>query len=75
MKIHAKTQRQRSRGQKEKGTFNHTSSLRFSLRFATPRQDAVAGERHEKRESNFILVHKTLCTCSHSQAPAWECSN
>jgi len=25
---------------------NHTSSLRFSLRYATPRQDAVAGEIH-----------------------------
>jgi len=32
---------------------NHTSSLRFSLRYATPRQDAVAGEIHEIDKITF----------------------
>lgn len=49
MKIHAETQRQERRDAKEKGTFNHPTTLRFSLHYVTPRQDAVAGEKHERK--------------------------
>jgi len=55
MKIHAKTQRQEHRDAKGKGTYNHTSSLCFSLRYATPRQDADAGEKHEKYEKIILF--------------------
>ncbi|MBC8382656.1 MAG: hypothetical protein H8E22_02375 [Candidatus Cloacimonetes bacterium] len=68
MKIHAETLRQERRDANEKVTSNHPTTLRFSLRFAsvfislrldrTPRQDAVAGERHENHESNFFSFKK-----------------